>query len=658
MRRMDVPSNPCPLPGPLRVARHSALSACLTLLLACSATLNDGGTPPGPSAALAVQVSGLPAGTGARVTVSGPGGYSRLLTATTQLSGLSVGVYHVAAGYVDAQGQTWTGQSSADSVVLGAGDSLDVVVTYVGGPAASLNLSVGGVQLIQSTQRADNTVPMVAHRDALLRVFVTADAANTVAPVVRVRVFNGVTPVDSLDVAAPGTSVPLTVDTASLSGSWNVLIPAARVVAGLALQVEVDPGDAIAETDETDNRWPGSNARQAVAVQVVPAFNLRFVPVRQAVNNLTGQVSNANKDAFVAVAAKVFPLAAANTTVRSVYTTSAGALDANDSNGAWAQILNETSALQAADGSQDEYVSIVATTYASGIAGLGWVGAPAAVAWDKAGSAPGVIAHELGHNFGRLHAPCGNPSGPDASYPYAGGGIGTWGVDLPGLSLKSPATLKDLMSYCQPQWISDYTYLGVLGFRGAGPDVQPRGAAGPGLLVWGRIQNGAVILEPSFVVNAPARLPGRAGPHRVEGLDGSGNRVFSVSFEGTLVPDLPGGEDRQFAFVVPLSPAERVRLAGVRLVGEGLTAFRRPFAGLRSAGAPPTEQVQAVRSGGEVEVRWDGAYPLAVIRDAESGEILALGRNGVARLPPTAGAWHVELSEGVSSIPGVTLRAP
>jgi hypothetical protein len=621
----------------------------MTLALACGGGLKDGVTVPSTSAKLDVQVSGLPAGTAARVTVSGPAGYSRLLAATTRLSGLEAGLYHVTPGYVNAQGQTWTGQSSPDSVILDAGDSMAVAVTYTGGPAVTLNLRIAGVQLIQSTQRADNSVPMVANRDALLRVFVTANSANTVAPPVRVRVFDGSTQVDSLDVAAPGTGVPQTVDTATLAASWNVLIPAARVVAGLAYQVEVDPRDAVAETDETDNQWPGGNARQSVATQVVPVFNLRFVPVKQSVNNLTGQANNANKDALAAMARQIFPLSAANISVRSVYTTSAAALDANDNSGAWGQILNETSALQAADGSPDEYVSIVATTYSSGIAGLGWIGAPAAVAWDKAGSAPGVIAHELGHNFGRLHAPCGNPSGPDASYPYAGAGIGTWGIDLPALSLKSPATLRDLMSYCHPEWISDYTYMAVLGFRGTGADLQPAAPAGPGLLIWGRIRNGMVVLEPSFMVNARPRLPTRRGPEQIEGLDAVGNRVFSFSFEGELVPDLPTGEQRQFAYVVPLPEADRARLASLRLISRGFTVLRAPTATLRASSAVSSPLVTATQVGGDTDVRWDRAWPMAIIRDAQTGEILSLAREGSSRVRATGAGVRVDLTDGVMS---------
>lgn len=632
----------------------------LVSVLGLVVSLGCGGSPrtatgpgSGPTGALAVQVSGLPGGAAARVSIIAPDGNAIAVTASQVLTGLAAGVYGLSAGYVTTQSQTWTPQLSGTSVTVAAGDTASVSVSYTGGPATSLDLRIPGVQLIQSTQRADGAVPMVAGRDALLRVFVTANGANQAQPSVRVRLFAGGMQVDSLTVPPPTTGVPTSVDTASLGSSWNVLIPAARVVAGMAVQAVVDPDDGVAETDETDNLWPGTTP-QAVTVRSVPTFSLRFVPVKQSVNNLTGQVSNANKAALAEDSRRMHPLGTTNVDVRSTFVTGAPVLMANDSNGAWGRILGEVYALRNSDGFQGDYVGIVPVTYGGGIAGLGYLGAPAAISWDKSTSAPGVIAHELGHNFGRSHAPCGNPGGPDPQYPYANASIGTWGLDLPALQLKPPGTYKDLMSYCNPDWISDYNYLAVLDFRGTAPAVEP-GAAGEGLMVWGRIRNGSVILEPSFVVHAPAQLPSRPGPHRVEGYDGSGRRVFSVSFEGTLVADLPGGEERHFAFVVPLTAAERAGLASVQLVGDGLTV-RQLRAGPRAA--PTAGGPVATRRGDELEVRWDPSYPLAVIRDARSGEILSFARNGLGRVPATGGAVTVELSEGVSSLPGVMLGAP
>lgn len=72
-----------------------------------------------------------------------------------------------------------------------------------------------------------------------------------------------------------------------------------------------------------------------------------------------------------------------------------------------------------------------------------------------------TLAHELGHNHGREHAPCGvSPSDPN--YPYSGGLIGVWGYDSRSGSLQDPSRCADIMSYCDPQWVSDYTYQAFL----------------------------------------------------------------------------------------------------------------------------------------------------------------------------------------------------
>ena len=65
------------------------------------------------------------------------------------------------------------------------------------------------------------------------------------------------------------------------------------------------------------------------------------------------------------------------------------------------------------------------------------------------------------------------------------------GYDMIDQELK-PADSHDLMGYCNDDWISDYTYLGVMNFR-ASDALKAGGMAAavqPGLLVWGRIEGG------------------------------------------------------------------------------------------------------------------------------------------------------------------------
>jgi hypothetical protein len=98
-------------------------------------------------------------------------------------------------------------------------------------------------------------------------------------------------------------------------------------------------------------------------------------------------------------------------------------------------------------------------------AGIGYVGSQAGaraavgVAFADEASAS-TMAHEVGHNHGRNHAPCapGGISGVDQGYPYAGALLGVWGYDQRTRVLYDPSRATDIMGYCSNKWVSDYTY--------------------------------------------------------------------------------------------------------------------------------------------------------------------------------------------------------
>jgi Leucine-rich repeat (LRR) protein len=77
-----------------------------------------------------------------------------------------------------------------------------------------------------------------------------------------------------------------------------------------------------------------------------------------------------------------------------------------------------------------------------------------------------IMLHELGHNFGREHINCGGPQLWDINYPYNVKSIGSLGISTDLKTYFVPQNydaggFADIMSYCYPQHVSDYTYQGV-----------------------------------------------------------------------------------------------------------------------------------------------------------------------------------------------------
>ena len=75
-----------------------------------------------------------------------------------------------------------------------------------------------------------------------------------------------------------------------------------------------------------------------------------------------------------------------------------------------------------------------------------------------------TMAHEVGHNHGRNHAPCvpngGSISGVDPKFPFTDGRTGIIGYDSRTNALLSEKG-TDLMGYCNNVWLSEYTYGGL-----------------------------------------------------------------------------------------------------------------------------------------------------------------------------------------------------
>jgi hypothetical protein len=122
------------------------------------------------------------------------------------------------------------------------------------------------------------------------------------------------------------------------------------------------------------------------------------------------------------------------------------------------QLLRDT--MDSSD-DNDIYVALVpGGAFSPGTAGCGNTGVAAAFAGSGA-----VLAQEVGHAFHRKHAPSGGAGGPDPNYPtydhYPSGSIGEFGFDCFTSRVYDPVSTYDFMGYDSPDWVSPYTYLGL-----------------------------------------------------------------------------------------------------------------------------------------------------------------------------------------------------
>jgi hypothetical protein len=550
-----------------------------------------------------------------------------------------------------------TGNSPVTLNFTAAGLTDATSSSFTPGPPPPLNLTIDRIHLNQGTQTYAGGVPIVAGRPAMARVFVKANVTNPSTPSVRLTTYVNGSPFKVYNIAAPGSPTKV-IDESVLNNSWNVLIPADEVVMGMTVLAEVDPTNTVEESSEADNAYPATGTPLVLDVRQVNTMKVTFVPVSQPNGVVAGNINEANKNAAVDFARRVFPIDTFDIVVRAPLAYGL-TLSGTGYDTTWTKLLNQIEALRVAEAPDRYFYGLAHPAYSSGGTGLGRLGVGAAIGMDFTSPVnPSTdyyrmtIAHEWGHNFNRQHIACGNPAGPDLNYPHdAQTTIGAHGYDLLTGVLRKATDFKEFMSYCQPLWTSDYTYKAVMEWRTthAGPPVAAKQNV---LLVWGQIGPDGVTLEPAYEIEAPIQFPTESGPYTVQALDESGRSMFAISFAGGEIDHAPGV--RTFAYAVPL-PASGARPATLRLLNGSreLTRRSRPM-GSTSGGATmsavtaPTRLVQVAPRRSRLE--WDAkTYPGAMVRDPATGQILAFLTGGSGEIN-VAGDVDVVFSTGVSSV--------
>ena len=431
---------------------------------------------------------------------------------------------------------------------------------------ASCVQSSGSVAYVtQATQSISHPVPLVAGEAALLRVFVITDLGEHASfPPVTATFYQNGQEVHTAEISRHESNVPSEIEEGILSQSANAVVPGSVVMPGLEMVININPQGNSDSVPGFRERIP-PEGRMLLDVRSVPPFDLTLVPFLWMESP---QVSVLTDTEGLTAEAELFwqtrhllPIADFDMKVREPVWTSTDPVEYNSG-----AILQETIAIRVMDGSGGYYMGILR-------AGGGQAELPGTSSVSVLDAE--IIAHELGHNLNLYHSPCGGAFGPDPNYPYGDGTTGSWGFDIRDGTLVAPDT-ADLMSYCHPQWISEYGFTRAFNYRDSEKQVFAAAAysIGKSLLIWGGVNEiGDMVLEPSFIVDAAPSLPRTAGPYQLTGEAMDGSILFAMDFS---MAELGDGEGNVFAFVVPVQPGWADRFSHISFSGpEGIVSIDR-----------------------------------------------------------------------------------
>jgi hypothetical protein len=316
---------------------------------------------------------------------------------------------------------------------------------------------------------ANRAADVVADKAALLRVFVQPTYTEPHDLVARVVV------------QTPGASPHVVEKRAQISSAsfeeqplttFNFAVPADQITPNAEYAVELFDCTDLTGT-APGVRYPTSGL-QRLAPRVTGSLKIKIVPVAYTADGSKRlpDTSSQQLERYRNLLLSMYPVTSIELTQREAVSTAENlAVE-----GGWPSLLDAMRALRSSDNAPSDvyYYGLVVPGADLGsycgeacVTGIAFV-APEGGDDQRAGFGIGygdetsayTMAHEIGHLHGRHHAPCGVEG--DTAFPYSGAFIGDWGYDAAQGELLAPATYRDVMSYCWPQWISDYSYQAIL----------------------------------------------------------------------------------------------------------------------------------------------------------------------------------------------------
>lgn len=357
------------------------------------------------------------------------------------------------------------------------------------GPAPTFSVSVLGLEVVQAVQEPGNSVALVAGKHTLVRVYLDTNSPAPIAVRGTLRLLRQppATDVQSINAATldPALNGDLEAKRNQLAASLNFYLPAGETRAGrVALTLQ-------GVQNSTTGAALSVVASPATMVEFLPGppLRLRLLGVRYPFGNPPKPQVPRKRDIDLVLSwlRRAYPVPSVDMSY-TVVDAPPGWLPSDTSglalNPYIAAIRNKD--MEAGGDQRTHYFGLVydadGNTFMRGwAAGMPQQPDPSVVAcgpagahffsWDTDGSyGDWYTGHELAHTFGRFHPGfCPNNSSDDPHFPYPSGQISGdspayHGYDKGDASNGIPEAIlpgtqwHDLMTYCDNQWLSAYTY--------------------------------------------------------------------------------------------------------------------------------------------------------------------------------------------------------